>query len=266
MQLIELVRIRDIVGEVYMNKHISLGVNIDHIATLRNARGGVNPDPVAAARLLEGADSDFVTVHLREDRRHILDEDVMRLVKEISLPMNLEMAATDEMVAFALVACPYSCCIVPERREELTTEAGLDVVNMYESLSPKIKALKQADILVSLFISSEIEQLRAAHALGISLIEFNTGTYCDYHEKKMFAERDLELTRLAYATKLANELDIKVHAGHGLNYETVGPVVSIPALSGVNIGHFLIGEAIFTGLVTAVKQMRQRIDSVKSRS
>jgi len=244
-------------------RKISLGVNVDHVATLRNARGGSFPDPVSAARLVEEAGGDIVTVHLREDRRHIRDQDVIRIKNEITIPLNLEMAATEEMVSFALEHSPHSCCIVPERRQEITTEAGLDVISLSDALRPKVENLTQAGVVVSLFVSPDIEQVKASADLGVSILEFNTGTYCSHHADKRYAERDAELSRLREAMKVGASLGLEVYAGHGLNYETVEIISSIPELCGFNIGHFLVGEAIFVGLPAAIKEMRRRIEAVR---
>ncbi len=231
---------------------LRLGVNIDHVATIRNARGGRHPDPVRAARLAAAAGADGITAHLREDRRHISDDDIARLTREIELPLNLEMAATREMLDVALRHRPHAACIVPERRNEVTTEGGLDAAGGQKQLAPFVRALAEAGIRVSLFIDPEPRQLAAAKALGAPVVELHTGAYCDASA----AAREGELRRLVAAAAAAEALGLECHAGHGLGFDTVGRVAAIPNIVELNIGHFLVGEAIFTVLDAAVRRMR----------
>lgn len=240
-----------------MNKNrIRLGVNIDHVATVRNARGGFHPDPVRAALLAQKAGADGITAHLREDRRHIKDSDIDRLMAEISIPLNFEMAATDEMVEIASRLKPASACIVPEKREELTTEGGLDVIGGYDHLKKYIAKLKDADVSVSLFIDPDVDQIKASKELGADKIELHTGAYVDVTGDA----RAKELERLRLGAKYSGEIDLEVHAGHGLNYDTVEAVARISEFTEFNIGHFLIGEAIFGGLEDALNRMRALMD------
>ena len=239
---------------------LRLGVNIDHVATIRNARGGAFPDPVRAAEVADSAGADGITAHLREDRRHITDDDLDRLIGTISLPLNLEMAATDEMLAIALRHKPHAACIVPERRAERTTEGGLDAAGQHNSLAPIVARLKAAGIRVSLFIAPEKAQLDAAARLGAPVVELHTGPYAH-------AEGDavaVELMRLQAAATYGASLGLEIHAGHGLTYDNVGPVAAIPELAELNIGHFLIGEAVFSGLPAAIAEMRSRMDAERS--
>lgn len=231
---------------------LRLGVNIDHVATIRNARGGLHPDPVRAAMLAARAGADGITAHLREDRRHISDHDIERLRSGIALPLNLEMAAVEEMVAIALRHRPHACCLVPEKREERTTEGGLDALGQKTHLAPIVARLGEAGIRVSLFIEPAPRQIEAAKALGAPVVELHTGRYCEAEG----AAREAELERLRAAARLAAELGLECHAGHGLSYETVGPVAAIRTIAELNIGHFLIGEAIFTGIEAAIGRMR----------
>ncbi|MEM7654115.1 MAG: pyridoxine 5'-phosphate synthase [Pseudomonadota bacterium] len=239
---------------------LRLGVNIDHVATIRNARGGLHPDPVRAALLATAAGADGITAHLREDRRHISDTDIKRLVQEIAVPLNLEMAATEEMLEIALSHRPHAACIVPEKRTEVTTEGGLDVVGGYESLAPFVERLSDAGIRVSLFIDPERDQLEAAHRLGAPVVELHTGAYCEAVGPAV----DKELSRLVEAAAVAEQLGLECHAGHGLTYDSVGPIAAIPTLVELNIGHFLMGEAIFTGLENAIKRMRAAMDEART--
>jgi pyridoxine 5-phosphate synthase len=241
---------------------IRLGVNIDHVATIRNARGGRHPDPVRAAVLAASAGADQITAHLREDRRHISDEDIRRLTTEIELPLNLEMAATDEMLAIALRHRPYAACVVPEKRRELTTEGGLDVRGEMKTLAPIVDRLKAAGIRVSLFIDPDAEQMRAAHAVGAPVVEIHTGRYCEASG----AERDAELGRVREAAAVGTALGLEIHAGHGLSYESVGRIAAIPEIVELNIGHFLVGEAIFVGLDETIRAMRAAIDAARPAS
>ena len=235
---------------------LRLGVNIDHVATIRNARGGRHPDPVRAARLAAQAGADGITAHLREDRRHISDDDIDKLTREIALPLNLEMAATDEMLVIALRHKPHAACLVPEKRNEVTTEGGLDVVGGRAQLAPVIQALAAGGIRVSLFIDPELRQLDMAKQLGAPVVELHTGAYCD----AAGAGRGRELKRLIAAAAHAETIGLECHAGHGLSYESVGPVAAIPTIVELNIGHFLVGEAIFGGLDSAIKRMRAAME------
>ncbi|HEX4192122.1 MAG TPA: pyridoxine 5'-phosphate synthase [Stellaceae bacterium] len=237
-------------------RKLRLGVNIDHVATIRNARGGKLPDPIRAARLAEQAGADGITAHLREDRRHISDEDIARLVRELTVPLNLEMAATDQMLAIALKHKPHAACLVPERRAELTTEGGLDVAGAATRLAPFVAQLSQAGIRVSLFIDPEPRQIEAAKAIGAPVVELHTGAYCEAEG----AKRGNELRRIVEAAALAETLGLECHAGHGLGFETVGAIAAIPTIVELNIGHFLIGEAIFGGLDNAIRRMRAMME------
>jgi pyridoxine 5-phosphate synthase len=238
---------------------LRLGVNIDHVATIRNARGGRHPDPIRAAKMAAAAGADGITAHLREDRRHISDGDIDRLMAEISLPLNLEMAATEEMLAIALRHKPHAACIVPERREERTTEGGLDAAGQFDHLKPMIAKLSAAGIRVSLFIEASLKQLDAAKALGAPVIELHTGRYCETEG----AEQVVELERIRNAAAHAQTLGLECHAGHGLNFETVAPIAAIPTVLELNIGHFLIGEAIFGGLDAAIRRMRALMNDAR---
>ncbi len=239
---------------------LRLGVNIDHVATIRNARGGAFPDPVRAAKLAAEAGADGITAHLREDRRHISDDDIERLAREIDLPLNLEMAATDEMLAIALKHRPHAACIVPEKREERTTEGGIDAAGQHNRLAPIVRRLGEAKVRVSLFIEADRRQLDAAKMLGAPVVEIHTGAYCD----SSGAERERHLTAIRDAAAYGAALGLEVHAGHGLGYETVGPVAAIPEIRELNIGHFLVGEAIFVGLETTIRRMRRLMDEARS--
>ena len=242
-----------------MTNRLRLGVNIDHVATIRNARGGTHPDPVKAAILAAEAGADGITAHLREDRRHITDADIDRLMAEISLPLNLEMAATEEMLAIALRHKPHAACIVPEKREERTTEGGLDAAGQFETLRPYVDWLSQANIRVSLFIEPSEAQVEAAVRLGAPVVEFHTGRYAHVDGE----ERAVELKRIADCAALAVKNGIEPHAGHGLKFDNVMPVAAIPQIAELNIGHFLIGEAIFTGLDASVRRMRELMDAAR---
>ena len=239
-----------------MTHPLRLGVNIDHVATVRNARGGDTPDPVRAALLAAAAGADGITAHLREDRRHITDGDIARLSNELSIPLNLEMAATEEMLAIALKHRPHAACIVPEKRAERTTEGGLDAAGQHNHLAPMVRELGAAKILVSLFIEPDPRQIEAAVRLGAPVVELHNGRYAELTG----AARAEELRRLADAAALAAKNGIEVHAGHGLTYDNVTPVAAIPQVRELNIGHFLIGEAIFVGLEPAVRRMRDLMD------
>ncbi len=240
-----------------------LGVNIDHVATVRNARGGKHPDPVRAAHMAIAAGADGITAHLREDRRHIVDNDIARLKAEIGRPLNLEMAATPEMVAIALKHLPNACCLVPEKREERTTEGGLDVAGQEMALLPQIAALKAAGIRVSLFIEPDARAIEAAARLGADIVELHTGTYCEQALEGDAAGLAHELERLTAAARLAAVARIEVHAGHGLTYDTVSALARMPEVVELNIGHFLVGEAIFGGLDAAVRRMRVLMDEAR---
>ena len=238
---------------------LRLGVNIDHVATVRNARGGEHPDPVRAAEIAAAAGADGITAHLREDRRHITDRDIERLMAALSLPLNLEMAATGEMVAIALRHRPHAACIVPERREERTTEGGLDADSHRETLAPIVARLRDAGIRVSLFIEPAPAQVEAAIALGAPVVEFHTGRYAHRAGEAQAAE----LRRIADMAALATKNGIEPHAGHGLTFANVAPIAAIPQIAELNIGHFLIGEAIFGGLDGAVRAMRAAMDAAR---
>ncbi|WP_417793259.1 pyridoxine 5'-phosphate synthase [Terasakiella pusilla] len=242
-----------------MQNKLRLGVNIDHVATIRNARGGSFPDPIRAARLAARAGADGITAHLREDRRHISDSDITRLTNEVNLPLNFEMAATQEMLDIALRHRPHAACIVPEKREERTTEGGLDAKGNFDKLKPFVERLSVAGIRVSLFIEANLAQLDAAKALGAPVIELHTGAYCEEVGEK----RDQELKRIVEAAAYADELGLECHAGHGLTYDTVKPIAEIPTIQELNIGHFLIGEAVFCGLAEAMEKMRSLMDEAR---
>ena len=246
-----------------MSGYLRLGVNIDHVATIRNARGGEHPDPVRAAKVAAAAGADGITAHLREDRRHIRDADIERLMAEVGLPLNLEMAATPEMLTIALRHIPHACCIVPERREEVTTEGGLDAAGLHNQLKPIVERLGEAGIRVSLFINAERRQLEAAKSLGAPVVELHTGAYCDAAFARENAKRDAELARLANAARDGAALGLEVHAGHGLTFDTVAPVAAMLELAELNIGHFLIGEAIFIGLDASIRRMREAMDEAR---
>ncbi len=231
---------------------LRLGVNIDHVATVRNARGGDNPDPVRAALLAQEAGADGITAHLREDRRHISDNDIARLSKGLRIPLNLEMAATDEMLAIALKHRPHAACIVPEKREERTTEGGIDAAGQFARLKPLVAQLSEAGIRVSLFIEADRTQVDAAKALGAPVIELHTGAYAH----ATGAAREAELARIREAASYGASLGLEIHAGHGLTYENVTPIAAIPQVVELNIGHFLIGEAVFVGLNNAMARMK----------
>jgi pyridoxine 5-phosphate synthase len=240
--------------------HLRLGVNVDHVATVRNARGGRHPDPVAAAQIAIAAGADGITAHLREDRRHIRDDDIARLKAEISKPLNLEMAATEEMVAIAAKTRPHAACLVPERREERTTEGGLDVAGQKTALAPVVAKLRQAGIRVSLFIAAERRQIEAAAAIGAPVIEIHTGAWCDALAEGRTAAAQAEWLRIREGAQLARRLGLEVHAGHGLDFATAEAIAALPEVVELNIGHFLIGQAIGCGLGDAVKTMRAAMD------
>jgi pyridoxine 5-phosphate synthase len=248
-----------------MNR-LRLGVNIDHVATIRNARGGRLPDPVRAAKLAAQAGADGITAHLREDRRHISDEDIQRLSREIDLPLNLEMAATDEMLAIALRHRPHAACIVPEKREEITTEGGIDAARQHNRLAPFISLLRDANVRVSLFIEPDQRQIDAAKSLGAPVVELHTGAYCNAAADGDVNKRDRLLKEIREGARYGTSLGLEVHAGHGLAYDTVGPVAAIPEIRELNIGHFLVGEAIFSGLDAAIRRMRALMDEARAKA
>jgi pyridoxine 5-phosphate synthase len=235
-----------------MSSHLRLGVNIDHVATIRNARGHRHPDPLQAALMAAKAGADGITAHLREDRRHISDADIKNLRDHLTIPLNLEMAATKEMLSIALEMRPHAVCLVPEKRQEVTTEGGLDVLTHHTLLAEYVQKLQQRGIRVSLFVDPEPRQLEAAHAIGAPVVELHTGVYC----ATQGFERRSALLHLKEAAKTAAELGLECHAGHGITYDTVAPIAAIPTIVELNIGHFLIGEAIFIGLEAAITKMR----------
>ena len=232
--------------------YLRLGVNIDHVATVRNARGGGSPDPIKAALIAQNAGADGITAHLREDRRHIKDEDIERLMAEIELPLNFEMAATNEMTDIALRLKPNAVCIVPEKRMEITTEGGLDLISQFDRLKSICDQLNDNGLRISLFIEPDLRQIETAVKLKVPVIELHTGTYSELEADN----KENELKRIQRAVDYANELGIECHAGHGLNFENVGPIASIGKITELNIGHFLIGEAVFIGLTSAIGKMK----------
>jgi pyridoxine 5-phosphate synthase len=243
--------------------HLRLGVNIDHVATIRNARGGRHPDPLRAAHIAVEAGADGITAHLREDRRHISDADIARLKSELTRPLNLEMAATAEMLRIALRHLPNACCLVPESREERTTEGGLDVVGQSRNLAPVVSELKQAGIRVSLFIEPDLKAIDASAALGADIVELHTGSYCERSADDDAKGVAREIERLTKAARAAAAAGLEVHAGHGLTFNTVAPLARLPEVVELNIGHFLIGEAIFGGLNGAIRRMRALMDEAR---
>ncbi len=243
---------------------LRLGVNIDHVATLRNARGGWHPDPLQAAEIAIAAGADGITAHLREDRRHIRDDDIARLKAALRVPLNLELAATEEMVSIAVRTQPHAACVVPERRTERTTEGGLDAAGQRAELQPAVAALKQAGIRVSLFIAAEPAQIEAAAAIGAPAIEIHTGAWCDALAEGRKGRADAEWARIREGVKLARSRGLEVHAGHGLNYETAERIAGLPEIVELNIGHFLIGEAVTVGLGEAVRIMRAAMERGRS--
>ena len=250
-----------------MSERIRLGVNIDHVATIRNARGGLHPDPVRAAKAAIEAGADGITAHLREDRRHITDDDMDRiaeLCRGAGRPLNFEMAVTDEMLAIALAHKPHAACLVPERREERTTEGGLDVAGQHNSVAHAVRLLKGAGVRVSLFIEANPIQVEAAQTIGAQVVELHTGSYCEAIVHGDEATADRYLANLTQAAADAAERGLEVHAGHGLDYASVQPVAAIPQIAELNIGHFLIGEAIFTGLGPAIQRMRALMDEARA--
>ena len=246
-----------------LRSHLRLGVNIDHVATVRNARGGTHPDPVRAALLAIQAGADGITAHLREDRRHIRDDDIVRLKREITRPLNFEMAATDEMLAIALSVVPHACCLVPEKREERTTEGGLDVGGASNFLKPTIARLQDAGIRVSLFIEPDAKAIDLSAALGADIVELHTGTYCEKALENDAAGVAAQIKRITAAAAHAHAAGLEVHAGHGLTFNTVAAIARLPEVVELNIGHFLVGEAIFTGLEPAIRHMRTLMDRAR---
>ena len=245
---------------------LRLGVNIDHVATIRNARGGRHPDPVKAALLAVAAGADGITAHLREDRRHIRDDDISRLKAQLTKPLNFEMAATREMVDIALKARPHAACIVPERRQELTTEGGLDVIRQHNHLVPFIAELKAAGIRVSLFIAADPKQIETAADVGAPVIEIHTGAWCEAVAEGHTAIAAAELQRIKSGAARARSLGLEVHAGHGLDLKTAEAIAAFPEIAELNIGHFLVGEAIFGGLDSAIRRMRALMDKARAES
>jgi pyridoxine 5-phosphate synthase len=248
-----------------MPNRLRLGVNVDHVATLRNARGGAFPDPVRAALVAIAAGADGITAHLREDRRHIRDEDMARLRREISTPLNFEMAATDDMVAIAIDTRPHACCLVPERRSERTTEGGLDVAGAHDHLRLVTAELKRAGVRVSLFIEPGLSAVRAADSICAPVVELHTGAWCDALTHGEAERAAHEFARLKAAAELAEELGIECHAGHGLDFATAETIAALPQIVELNIGHYLIGEAIFVGLGAAIARMRAAMDAGRAR-
>ena len=247
-----------------MSEGLRLGVNIDHVATVRNARGGDTPDPLRAARIAQEAGADGITAHLREDRRHISDADIEGLMEILEVPLNFEMAATDEMQKIALRHKPHAVCIVPEKREERTTEGGLEVAREENKLAHFIAPLRDVGCRVSIFIAADRRQIEAAHRIGAQVIELHTGAYCDAHHEGRIVDRNRELAALREMSTFAASLGLEVHAGHGLTYETVSEVAAFPEVQELNIGHFLIGEAIFRGLESAIAEMRRLMDEARA--
>ncbi|KJC44162.1 pyridoxine 5'-phosphate synthase [Bradyrhizobium sp. LTSP849] len=245
---------------------LRLGVNVDHVATLRNARGGRNPDPVRAALLAIEAGADGITAHLREDRRHIRDEDMARLKAEISKPLNFEMAATDDMMRISLATRPHAVCLVPERRQEVTTEGGLDVVGQHNALAPYIARLNDAGIRVSLFIAADPAQIEMAARLRAPVIEIHTGAWCDAVVDGHTDKAEAEWQRIVAGAKLAKAAGLEVHAGHGLDYATAETIAALPDIMELNIGYYMIGEALFVGLAETVRSMRAAMDRGRSRA
>jgi pyridoxine 5-phosphate synthase len=243
---------------------LRLGVNIDHVATVRNARGGDNPDPLRAAQIAQEAGADGITAHLREDRRHISDADIEGLMEMLSVPLNFEMAATEEMQAIALRHKPHAVCIVPEKREERTTEGGLDVARDENRLAHYIAPLLEAGSRVSLFIGAEQSQLDASHRIGAQVVELHSGAYCDAYHEGHFDKAEAELAKLREMTTYGYGLGLEIHIGHGLTYDTVSSVAAFPEVMELNIGHFLIGEAIFRGLAPAMAEMRRLMDNARA--
>ena len=245
---------------------LRLGVNVDHVATVRNARGGSHPDPVEAAKIAIAAGADGITAHLREDRRHIRDDDIARLKAEIAKPLNFEMAAAEEMTAIALRTAPHAACLVPERRQEITTEGGLDVAAQHNTLAPVVAKLTAAGVRVSLFIAADPGQIECAARIRAPAIEIHTGAWCDAVGAGQAAKADAEWLRIRNGARLAHGLGLEVHAGHGLNYATAEAIAALPEIVELNIGHFLVGEAIYGGLADVVKNMRAAMARGRARA
>ena len=246
-----------------MSSRLRLGVNIDHVATVRNARGSAYPDPVRAGLMAEAAGADGITAHLREDRRHIRDGDIEALMESLTVPLNFEMAATEEMQKIALRHKPHAVCIVPERREELTTEGGLDVARAQKTLPSFIEPLRDAGCRVSLFIGADPDQVEASARVGAAVVELHSGAYCDLFHEGKFEESAKELERITQMATYAHSLGLEVHIGHGITYDTVKPLAALPETMELNIGHFLIGEAIFVGLEPSIQEMRRLMDEAR---
>lgn len=246
-----------------MTEKLRLGVNIDHVATIRNARGGDNPDPVRAALMAQEAGADGITAHLREDRRHIVDADIDGLMAVLSVPLNFEMAATADMQAIALRHKPHAVCLVPEKREERTTEGGLDVARNDNALAAYIAPLRDAGCRVSMFIAAEKSQVQASHRIGAPVIELHAGAYADAWAERRWADRDAELEKITAMATYAHSLGLEVHVGHGLTYDSVGPIAALREVRELNIGHFLIGEAIFRGLTGSIQEMRRCMNEAR---
>ncbi len=246
------------------DRTLRLGINIDHVATVRNARGGNYPDPLRAARLAENAGADGITAHLREDRRHISDSDIDALMAELRVPLNFEMAATDEMQAIALRHKPHAVCIVPEKRQELTTEGGLNVASEENRLAHFIAPIRKAGCRISLFVATDMRQIEAAQRIGANIVELHAGPYCDAFSEGMLDTAKVELEKLREMASYAHSLGLEVHAGHGITYDTVKPIAEFPEVVELNIGHFLIGEAIFMGLEPAIRKMRRLMDEARA--
>ena len=244
--------------------HVRLGVNIDHVATIRNARGSMYPDPVEAAILAQNEGADGITAHLREDRRHIRDEDIDGLIAALNIPLNFEMAATEEMQKIALKHKPHAVCLVPEKREERTTEGGLDVLKEENKLREFIKPLCDSGCSVSLFIAAVPAQVEAAERVGAAVVELHTGAYCDYYYEQNQSQYETELENLTHMCEYASSIGLEVHAGHGLTYETVSQIAAFPELKELNIGHFLISDAVFNGLGNSIKKMKELIGEARA--
>lgn len=247
-----------------MSTRVRLGVNIDHVATIRNARGGAAPDPVRAAIIAEQAGADGITLHIREDRRHVREDDLFRMVEAVKLPINLEMACAEEMLAIALKVKPHAVCLVPERREERTTEGGLDVAGQHNHVAPFVRQLREAGVRVSLFIDPDLRQMEAAQSLGAPVVEIHTGAFCEAVAEGDQARAARELEAIRGAAKDGAARGLEIHAGHGITYESVSPIAAVPEVRELNIGHFIVGEAIFVGLPNAIAEMRRRIDLARS--
>jgi pyridoxine 5-phosphate synthase len=245
-------------------KTLRLGVNIDHVATIRNARGAPYPDPLRAARLAAHAGADGITAHLREDRRHISDDDIDNLARELTIPLNLEMAATEEMLQIALAHKPHAVCLVPEKREERTTEGGIDAAGQHNHLKPFVRALSDAGIRVSMFVDPDMRQLEASHSLGAPVVELCTGAYCEAVIANDARAVEMHLEAARKSASAAVRLGLEVHAGHGLTYGNVKPIAAIPEIRELNIGHFLVGEAIFVGLEASIRKMRELMDEARA--